>query len=44
MKGCVVESTANLTSFLRWARLFVVFVAQAICTHIVLANKVVSIT
>ena len=33
MKSCVMESTANLTSFLRWARLFVVFVAQAVCSH-----------
>ena len=44
MKSCVVESTANSTSFWRWARLFVVFVAQAVCKQIVLAHKVVSIT
>ena len=43
-KSCVVEYTANLTSFSRWARFFVVFVAQAVCTEIVLADKVVSIT
>ena len=44
MKSCMVESTANLASFLRWARLFVVFVAQAVCTQIALADEVVSIT
>ena len=28
-KSCVIASTANLTTFLRWARLFFVFVVQA---------------